>query len=176
MDGSVHGELERARTTFADLVRLASEEDLRAPSAGTRWTNRQLLFHMVLGFLIIRALRTLVRVFGRLPDGASRRFAAALNTCTPVFDRVNFVGSWAGGQTLSPLQMAHLLDRTVMKLHKRLDSESKADLARGMHYPTRWDPFFRDYMTVADIYRFSTQHFEFHRRQLTLGPTATDLQ
>jgi hypothetical protein len=37
-----------------------------------------------------------------------------------------------------------------------------------MHYPTRWDPFFTPYMTLADVYRFPTRHFDFHRRQLTL--------
>ncbi|MGW3964246.1 hypothetical protein ACWED2_30830 [Amycolatopsis sp. NPDC005003] len=53
-------------------------------------------------------------------------------------------------------------------LDRRLDREPEADLARGMHYPTRWDPFLQDYMTLADIYRFPTQHYDFHRRQLTL--------
>jgi hypothetical protein len=38
-----------------------------------------------------------------------------------------------------------------------------------MHYPTRWDPFFQDFMTLADIYRFPVRHFDFHRRQLTFG-------
>ena len=37
-----------------------------------------------------------------------------------------------------------------------------------MHYPVRWDPFFKEFMTIADIYHFPTQHFGFHRRQLTL--------
>ena len=36
-------------------------------------------------------------------------------------------------------------------------------------YPMRWDPFFKDTMTLADVYHFPTQHFEFHRRPLTLG-------
>jgi hypothetical protein len=45
----------------------------------------------------------------------------------------------------------------------------EADLARGMHYPTRWDPFFEPYMTLADVYRYAAQHFAFHQRQLTLG-------
>ena len=31
-----------------------------------------------------------------------------------------------------------------------------------------WDPYFRDYMTLADVYHYATQHFDFHRRQLTL--------
>ncbi|KJY23826.1 hypothetical protein VR46_43260 [Streptomyces sp. NRRL S-444] len=42
-------------------------------------------------------------------------------------------------------------------------------LARGMHFPVRWDPFFKDFMTLADIYRYPTQHFDFHHRQLTLN-------
>ena len=35
---------------------------------------------------------------------------------------------------------------------------------------TSWDPFFADYMTLADIYHYPTQHFRFHQRQLTLSP------
>lgn len=37
-----------------------------------------------------------------------------------------------------------------------------------MHYPTTWDPFFADSMTLADIYHYPTQHFCFHQHQLTL--------
>jgi len=39
-----------------------------------------------------------------------------------------------------------------------------------MRYPATWDPFFVGYMTLADIYRYPTQHFRFHQRQLTLSP------
>ncbi len=38
-----------------------------------------------------------------------------------------------------------------------------------MYDPVRWDPFFQDFMTLADIYRYPTQHFDFHRPQLTLN-------
>ena len=30
------------------------------------------------------------------------------------------------------------------------------------------DPYFKAYMTLADVYHYPTQHFEHHRRQLTL--------
>ncbi len=165
---AVHAELEQARRTFHELLDSATEGDLRRPSAGTRWTNRQLLFHMLLGYLIIRALSGLVRLFDRLPDGASRGFARLLNAVTVPFDAVNFAGSRLGGTLLPRRWMGVLFDRTVVALHRRLDRETDDDLARGMHYPTRWDPFFRDYMTLADVYRFPTRHFDFHRRQLTL--------
>lgn len=165
---AVHEELEAARRTFHRLLAAAGDADLRRPSNGTRWTNKQLLFHMLLGFLILRALGTLVHLFGRLPNGVSRAYARVLNAATRPFDVVNYAGSRLGGSTLTTRRMAIMFDRVIAKLHRRLDAETDADLARGMHYPTRWDPFFRDYMTLADLYRFPTQHFEFHRRQLTL--------
>jgi hypothetical protein len=165
---AVHDEMEQARQSFHELLGRASGSDLRRPTAGTRWNNRQLLFHMLLGYLIIRALSWLVRMFDRLPDGVSRGYARLLNAGTVPFDAVNFAGSWLGGTLLPRRWMAALFDRTIAALHRRLDRESDGELARGMHYPTRWDPFFRDYMTLADVYRFPTRHFAFHRDQLTL--------
>ena len=40
-----------------------------------------------------------------------------------------------------------------------------------MHRPTTWDPFFTTYTTLADLYRYRTQHFNYHRNQLTLTDT-----
>jgi hypothetical protein len=165
---AVHEEMERTRRSFHELLDAASESDLRRAGAGTRWNNRQLLFHMLLGYLIIRALLRLVRMFDRLPDGASRGYARLLNAATVPFDAVNFAGSWLGGTLMPRSWMSALFDRTIAALHRRLDGETDRQLARGMHYPTRWDPFFRDYMTLADVYRFPAQHFDFHRAQLTL--------
>ena len=53
---SVHEELECVRVYSRQLVESADDDLLRRPSSGTRWSNRQLLFHMLLGYLIIRAL------------------------------------------------------------------------------------------------------------------------
>src|SRR6266540_3371885 len=85
----IHAELERSRAIFHALVAAASPEDLSRGTTGTRWTNQQLLFHMLFGYFIVRALLGLV-------------------------------------------------------------------------------PFFRDSMTLYDVYRYGTQHFDYHRRQLTL--------
>lgn len=159
------GNWEQARASFHALITGANDIALCRPSNGTWWTNSQLLFHMLLGYLILRALRLLVLVFGRLPDGASRAYA---RRATRPFDAVNYLGSRLGGSMLSTRRMAIMFDRVIAKLHRRLDAESDADLTH-MHYPTRWDPFFTDYMTLADVYRFPFRHFEFHRRQLTLN-------
>ncbi|MFJ5879827.1 hypothetical protein [Kitasatospora cineracea] len=37
-----------------------------------------------------------------------------------------------------------------------------------MRNPVRWGPFFEEYMTLAEIYRYPTQHSDFHGQQLTL--------
>jgi hypothetical protein len=170
MDKSVvHEDFDRARAAFRVLLDDATDDELRRRSTGTRWNNRQLLFHMVLGFLIMRALLALARIVSRLPDGVGRGWAALLNAGTRPFDVVNFAGSWLGGSIMPRRAMVVLCDRTVAALHRRLDREDESSLARGMPYPTRWDPFFREFMTVADLYRFPVRHFDFHRRQLSLG-------
>lgn len=37
-----------------------------------------------------------------------------------------------------------------------------------MHFPVGWDPYFKDYMTIGDVYHYPTQHYDHHRKQLTL--------
>jgi hypothetical protein len=165
---AIHDELERARATLHELLRNASTADMRQPSAGTRWTNEQLLFHMVFGYMVVRALLPLVQMFGHLPNTASRLFARVLNATTPGFHVVNYLGSCAGASVFHGSRLSAQSDRVVASLHRRLDRESDQSLQRGMHFPVGWDPFFRDWMTLADIYQYGTQHFDFHRRQLTL--------
>jgi hypothetical protein len=41
-------------------------------------------------------------------------------------------------------------------------------LITQMHFPLGWDPFFRETMTLQDVYQYGTQHFDCHRSQLTL--------
>jgi hypothetical protein len=67
----IHDEMDRAYVTFARLARNASRSDLNASSDGTRWTNQQLLFHMMFGYLLVRRLLPIVRFFDRLPERAS---------------------------------------------------------------------------------------------------------
>ncbi|HUZ37005.1 MAG TPA: DinB family protein [Streptosporangiaceae bacterium] len=166
---AVHDELEGARAAFHRLLGAATEADLRRASDGTRWNNEQLLFHMLFGYLITRALLMLAHVFGRLPAGASKGFAWLLGSLTGPFDVVNYYGSCAGARLIGRQRMGAKFDRVIVALHRRLAAETEAHLRRGMHYPVRWDPFFKDFMSLADIYHYPTQHFEFHRRQLTVS-------
>ncbi|UQX01873.1 hypothetical protein [Streptomyces sp. RerS4] len=79
-------ELERARTAFHLLLDTATEAELHRPTEGTRWNNEQLLFHMLFGYILMRPLLILMRVFARLPRGVGGAFARLLNAATRHFD------------------------------------------------------------------------------------------
>jgi hypothetical protein len=168
---SIHDQLEWARADLHQLVTDASPSGLARRTNGTRWTNGQMLWHMAFGYLIVLRLLPLVRFFGRLPDRFSRTFAALLNAGSRPFHVVNYLGSAGGALVFRGPRLTRQVDRTIGRLHRRLDAESTTSLGRSMHFPTGWDPFFRDTMTLAEVYRFGTQHYEFHRAQLTLEPT-----
>lgn len=162
-------DLERARLEFHRLLESACDGDWNQPTRGTRWTNEQLLFHMLFGYMVVQRLLVLVRLFGRLPDPVSRVFAGVLDAATTPFHAINFYGSCAASRVYNRHRMGAKLDRVISSLQHRLAREPDCHFSRGMYYPQRWDPFFRDYMTLEDIYRYPGQHFDFHQRQLTLN-------
>ena len=162
-------EIDRVRNDYQDLLDTATVAELRKPTDGTKWNNEQLLFHMLFGYLLVRNLRIVVWGFSRLPDGASRRFAALLNAGTRPFHVINYVGSLFGARTQGHARMERLMDRVLSDLQRSLRAEPEAALARGMHFPVGWDPYFRDCMTLLDVYHYPTQHYDHHRQQLTLA-------
>ena len=86
---AIHAELEHTRTEVRELVRAScTPAGLARRWSGTRWSNRELLFHILFGYLITRNLRIIVKIVCRLPDRAQHRFAAALDTAgVNVIDR-----------------------------------------------------------------------------------------
>ena len=128
-------ELRRVQADFHQLVSTTTPEGLRRRSNGTRWSNRQLLYHMVFGYVIVRTLLPLVHALGRL--GRSRRFAATLNTGHRPFHLINYLGSCAGGQLLTTRAQAALLDRNIDVLQRKLAAETDESLALSMHFPDR---------------------------------------
>jgi hypothetical protein len=165
-------DLERVRTDFHHLLAVACD-DWSKPTSGTRWNNEQLLFHMVFGYMIAQRLVLIMSFFGRLPDALSRGFARILDAGTPPFDVINYYGSCLAARIYHRKRMEAKLDRVIDALERSLKSKGDNAFRRGMHYPTRWDPYFRDYMTLADIYRYPGQHYDHHRRQLTLTRLGT---
>lgn len=165
---AIHAELNRARSEFHQVITHATAADLRRKSAGTDWSNRELLFHMLFGYLITRNLLVLVTLIGHAPDAAQRAFASVLDAATPAFHRINFWGSRAGGRMISPRRADAWLARVIASLRRRLDAETDSSLRRTMRFPVRWDPYFAERMSRVDVYHYATLHFEHHRRQLTI--------
>ncbi|WP_223256907.1 DinB family protein [Arthrobacter globiformis] len=158
----------RACATLGDTLAAARDEDLRRRSWGTRWTNEELLFHMVFGYMVVQALLPLVKTFGHLPPTLGKVFARLLNAGTRPFDVVNYWGSRAASLVYNRNRMLRKLERVTDALARRLARESEKALALGMAFPTRWDPFFAPIMTLADVYAYPTLHFDFHAKQLSL--------
>jgi hypothetical protein len=166
---AIADDLEACRDVLHELLAQAGPADLRRRSQGTRWTNEQPLFHMVFGFLVVRALLPLVRGIGRLPAPVGKGFAALLDSTRRPFHLVNYWGSCVGARVFDAGRMGRLGDRVVAALCRSLSRRSERSLGRGMPFPTSWDPYFTEHMTLADVYRYPSLHFEHHRRQLTLS-------
>jgi hypothetical protein len=159
----------RARADLEKWLAAATAADLGRKSNGTKWTNEELLFHMVFGYMVVRALLPLVHLISRLPTPVGNAFASLLNAGTRPFDVINYWGSKSAARYFNQRRMARKLDTTINAITRRLEHESPASLSRSMPFPDRWDPFFAPTMTLNDVYAYPTKHFDFHARQLSLG-------
>lgn len=166
-DGVV-SEFAATAADFRELLRSADRADLSRRSDGTLWNNRQLLFHMLFGYLLVLVLRHVVMLFSRLPPTASRAFARVLSAGTRPFHVVNYLASLGGGRVLGRRGMIRLFGWATRRLQVRARGDDEAVLARSMHFPVGWDPYFRDVMTMLELYHYPTQHYVHHRRQLTI--------
>jgi hypothetical protein len=101
----LNADLERARADFHLLLAVTAANEWNKPTSGTRWTNEQLMFHMVFGYMVVQRLLVLVRVFGRLPDAVSRSFAKALDAATRPFDLINYYGVDIARPAQNPIQL-----------------------------------------------------------------------
>jgi hypothetical protein len=167
--GSIVAGLNDCCDDLSALLAGANEADLRAPSDGTRWTNEQLLFHMVFGFLVVRRLLPLVRLMSRLPSGVGRTFGRVLDAGRVPFHWVNYAGSCGGALVFNHARMGRLCTHTIDHLVASLEHESEARLHRKMAFPTSWDPYFQPHMTLAAVYAYPALHYAHHRKQLTLA-------
>jgi len=161
-------DLERARADFQHLLTLVDQGEWDKSTVGTRWTNEQLLFHMVFGYMVVQRLLLLVRLFGRLPAWVSRGYARILTAATQPFHVVNFYGTCSAASFYNRNRMGAKMDRTIAALQRSISREDDDAFRRGMFFPTHWDPYFHDFMNLADIYRYPGQHYDHHRRQLQL--------
>ena len=73
----LRSDLEAARGEFHALVASISEQAWTEPSQNPGWTNGQLLFHVLLGFILVPPLAGILVFFGHLPTLCSKIFAGS---------------------------------------------------------------------------------------------------
>ena len=126
---------------------------------------------MAFGYMVVQRLLPLVRVISRLPDPVSRTFANILLRGHEAVPHHQLLRILRRGTGLQPAQNG----RQTRPGHRRAATPAhpreRRRPARGMHFPPGWDPFFDDFMTLEDLYRYPGRHFDFHARQLTLTAT-----
>ena len=161
-------ELARIRDDFERLVAGATGADLDRASDGTRWTNRELLFHMWFGQRITRAVVILMAVTSRLPRGFGTVFARALTAATTPHHWINYIGAVGGARTVGLRRAERWMNADTDWLLRWAASTSARDLNRGMAVPAAWDPYFAPWMSRADVLAWAPKHYRHHRAQLTL--------
>ena len=76
----IAADLDRARVQFHRLLQAVQPDEWHKATLGTRWTNEQLLFHMVFGYMVVQ--RLLPRSPRPRPGGRSR--CRATGAATPL--------------------------------------------------------------------------------------------
>jgi len=148
------------------MVATVSEQGWSEPSKHPGWTNGQVLFHVLLGFLLVPPLVRLLVVFGHLPRVVGRAFAGFLNLSTPLFHRINAVGPRGAARVLGRSGVLARFDRVHRIILTRLEHVRPDQWALTMAYPTRWDPRFGSDMRLEDLFRYPVSHLRHHRSQL----------
>ena len=164
----LRADLELARQDFHKLVDSVPDQAWTQPSHNPGWTNGQILFHILLGFILVRPLASLLILFGQLPDICSKVFAWMLNLATPLFNRINVIGPRIGARLLGRAGIIRKFDQVYYALLTRLDRLHPRHWIMTMRYPTRWDPRFRTNMHLEDLFRYPIAHLRHHRTQVRI--------
>jgi hypothetical protein len=166
---AIRDDLAEAGRRFHELVDSMSDSDWKTPSRNPAWTNGQVVYHVLFGFILIPALFGMIRFWSRMPPRFSRSFARALNWSTPVFNLANSLGPKGQAALFGQKRAIPIFDRVHRAILRRVDSLEQGEWRRGMYYPDRWDNLFRDFMTYEDLFRYPGLHLKKHLNQLALG-------
>lgn len=164
----IRQELELTRARFHHLLASLSERDFQKQSRNPDWTNGEIIAHMTFGFIVMDVLLLLARLWGKLPKGSSKWFAALLNRFTGVFNWFNRLGAKGQGKVFTYKRIGKIYDRVYVSLLKKLDSIKDEEWMQGMYYPTRWDSNFDEFMTLEKLFRYPMTHLNFHLEQIAL--------
>lgn len=151
---------------FHTLLESISEEDWDKQSLNAGWSNGEIFAHILFGFIILNALLPLTRSWGRLPKATSKPFAQLLNAATKPFNWINTLGARGQGKVFTYRRIGKIFDKVHASLLAKASRISSEEWQNGMHYPTKWDPNFSDFMTLEKLFLYPLAHFKFHQNQI----------
>ena len=163
----LRADLELARQEFHTLVSSIPDQAWTQPSRNAGWNNDQLVFHILLGFILVQPLSFVLIFFGHLPDVCSQIFAGILNLATPLFNLINKIGPRFAARWLGRAGIVRKFDQISDALVKQLDHSKPGHWVLSMRYPTRWDPRFKDDMHLEEVFRYAIAHLHHHSAQIT---------
>jgi hypothetical protein len=153
---------------FHALLESISEEDWGKQSLNSGWSNGEIFAHILFGFSILNALLPMTRVWGKLPKETSKPFANLLNFLTKPFNWINALGARGQGKVFTYRNVGKVFDKTISSLISKANNISSDEWQSGMHYPTKWDPNFSDFMTLEKLFLYPIAHFKLHQNQIAL--------
>ena len=128
--GDIAAEMERARVDFHHLLDNATNAELPAGTDGTKWTNEQLLFHMLFRVPAGPRSADLGQSVHPITSTRPQGFAATLNATTRPFHVVNYLGSLGGARVLGHARMERLLAFVIGRLQRSVIGASE-DITDG---------------------------------------------
>jgi hypothetical protein len=164
----IHRDYQVARAQFHRVLDSLAAEQAGARSLNPGWTNGQVMFHITLGFMIMPALVRIIWLFGHLPGWVSKAFAWLLDASTPFFNWINGLAPRGAVKVFHGQRLARRFDGAIAAALKTADRIKPSDWGLSMHYPRRWDPMFKEDMTISHLYNYMLQHMQFHLGQLSV--------
>lgn len=162
----IRNEFEVTREEYHSLLKSFSENDLKRRSNNQGWTNKEVLFHILLGFIVVTLLFPMVKLFAKLPNTYSKIFASMLNASTPIFNFLNAFGARIGGKIFSVSALDKKFSQTIDNLLRKLETVKEEEWEKGMYFPHKWDGLFDEYMTNEKLFHYPVSHFKFHLKQI----------
>lgn len=156
------------RDDFCAIASSAGGAELDAPSRGTRWTNRQLLFHMWFGQRIARAFIPVFGILGRLPRPVAVGYARLLSALTGPYNWINYIAPVGGAELVGAERVMRWMRADTERLVRWATSATNQQLRLTAPVPADWDPNFQPEMTRLDILDWAPKHYRHHRTQLSL--------
>jgi len=164
---SISRELEATRASFHEVLDSMHEGDFHRQSLNPGWSNGEILVHILFGFIVLNVLLPMAKVWGKYPPDSSKPFAALLNALTKPFNWINELGARFQSKIFTYRRLGILFDRYYDRLTLKASRIKPEEWDQGMHYPTRWDPNFSDFMTLEKLFHYVAAHTRFHMGQIS---------